>query len=106
GSGIGIVLMSRYGVWGLVSGWIVGSIGALIWMRRLPPRPPLAIAAPRTGLPVFGFFIISVVVRSLDRLAFVHVGATESLGLYSLGLMAPGLILYLPEAAAAGMYPR
>jgi O-antigen/teichoic acid export membrane protein len=85
-------------------------------------RPPLApvglrggglrgglrdgLALAWLGLPVFGFFVASLVLRSVDRLAFVRHAGTEALGLYSIGLMAVGLILYPPEAAATVLYPR
>ncbi|MEK7331240.1 MAG: hypothetical protein AAB113_10605, partial [Candidatus Eisenbacteria bacterium] len=82
-------------------------------MRRGPLRPPLAAGALREGLslarlgfPVFAFFTASLVLRSVDRIAFVRYAGTEGLGQYSLGLMVAGLILYLPEAAATVLYPR
>lgn len=113
GGGLGIALVARFSVWGLLGGWIAGSLVALAWMRAGALRPPLAPGAVRDGLslawlglPVFGYFVASLVLRSVDRLAFVRYAGTEGLGLYSLGLMAVGLILYPPEAAAAVLYPR
>src|SRR5207249_5619198 len=55
---------------------------------------------------MFAYFLISIVLRSLDRIALVHFAGNERLGLYTLGLMTAGLILYLPEAAAAVLFPR
>lgn len=117
GGGLGIALVARFSVWGLLWGWIAGSLAALAWLRAGAVRPPLAPVGPRgglreglglagLGLPVFGYFVASLVLRSVDRLAFVRYAGTEGLGLYSLGLMAVGLILYPPEAAAAVLYPR
>ena len=113
GGGLGLALVSRLGVWGLLWGWLAGSLAALLWMRRGPLRPPLATGALREGLslarlgfPVFAFFTASLVLRSVDRIAFVRYAGTEGLGQYSLGLMVAGLILYLPEAAATVLYPR
>ena len=113
GGGLGVALVARFSVWGLLWGWIVGSLAALVWLRGGPLRPPLVPGGLRNGfslawlgLPVFGFFVGSLVLRSVDRLAFVRYAGTEGLGLYSLGLMAVGLILYLPEAAATVLYPR
>jgi O-antigen/teichoic acid export membrane protein len=113
GGGLGLVLVSRFGVWGLLGGWLVGSLVALVWMRRGPVRPPLAIGGFREGLslarlgfPIFAFFAASLVLRSVDRIAFVRYAGTEGLGQYSLGLMVAGLVLYLPEAAATVLYPR
>jgi O-antigen/teichoic acid export membrane protein len=113
GAGLGLATVSRFGVWGLLWGWLAGSLAALLWMRRGPLRPPLASGAirpgltlARLGLPVFAFYAASLVLRSVDRIAFVRYAGTEGLGQYSLGLMAAGLILYLPEAAATVLYPR
>lgn len=60
----------------------------------------------RLGLPVFGFYAASVLLRSADRLALVRFGDAATLGVYGLGVIAAGLVLYLPEAAAAVLYPR
>jgi O-antigen/teichoic acid export membrane protein len=113
GGGLGIALVGRFGLWGLAAGWLAGSLAALARLRAAAPDVPLAPAGPRTGLtlaaaglPVFGFFLASLVLRSVDRIAFVQRGAAEALGLYSLGLMAAGLVLYLPEAVAGVLYPR
>jgi O-antigen/teichoic acid export membrane protein len=113
GGGLGLALVSRFGVWGLLGGWLAGSLTALVWMRRGPVRPPLGIGAPgeglalaRLGFPIFAFFTASLVLRSVDRIAFVRYVGAEGLGHYSLGLMVAGLVLYLPEAAATVLYPR
>ena len=113
GGGLGLAMVAQWSVWGLMSGWIAGSVAALLWLREGTVRPPLApgrlrdgLALARAGLPVFGFFAASLVLRSVDRIAFVRYAGTQGLGLYSLGLMAVGLILYLPEAAATVLYPR
>jgi O-antigen/teichoic acid export membrane protein len=55
---------------------------------------------------VFAFFALSLLLRSVDRLALVRFGEPAGLGVYSLGLMATGLVLYLPESAAFVLYPR
>ena len=113
GGGLGLALVVPYSAWGLLWGWIAGSLAALAWLRGGTCRPPLVpgrlregLALAWLGLPVFAAFLVSLVLRSVDRMAFVrHVG-TEGLGLYSIGLMAAGMILYLPEAAATVLYPR
>jgi O-antigen/teichoic acid export membrane protein len=103
----------RAGVWGLLWGWLIGGLLALAWLRRSPHRPPLAPAFPaeavalaRAGFPLFAFFSLTLVLRSLDRIALVRFGGNQALGHYSLGLIAAGLVLYLPEAAAAVLFPR
>jgi len=113
GGGLGIALVFRLGIWGLLAGWLAGGVLALAWLRVATPGAPWVPGAWReglrlalTGLPVFGFFAASLVLRSVDRLAFVRYGDREGLGHYSLGLMAAGLVLYVPEAVAAVLYPR
>ncbi|MBI3540238.1 MAG: hypothetical protein HY076_08200, partial [Candidatus Eisenbacteria bacterium] len=94
GGGLGLALVWRSGVWGLLGGWLAGSLAALIVARRGPVRPPLVpgsvadgAALVRTGFPIFGFFTASLVLRSADRIAFVRYAGTAGLGQYSLGLM-------------------
>ena len=113
GGGLGLALVTSFGVWGLLWGWLAGSVVALLWLRRGPVRPPLVPGAlgvgltlSRRGFPIFALFAASLVLRSVDRIAFVRYVGSEGLGQYSIGLMAAGLILYLPEAAAAVLYPR
>lgn len=113
GGGLGLLLVGRAGVWGLLGGWLAGSILALALLWRAAPDTPLAsrqngmgFELARAGLPVFGFFALSVLLRSVDRLALVRFGRPEDLGRYSIALMAAGLVLYLPEAVAAVLYPR
>lgn len=113
GGGLGLLLVLRFGVWGLLWSWLAGGVVALAWMRRIDEAPPLrpaalreGLALARTGFPVFAFFTTSLVLRSLDRMALIRFGGSDSLGHYSIGLMAAGIVLYLPESAAAVLYPR
>ena len=113
GGGLGLALVWRFGIPGLLWGWLAGTIVALAWVRLAAPDVPLRPEAPaegvrlvRGGFVVFAFFAVSLVLRSVDRIALVHFGTPADLGAYSLGLMAAGLVLYVPEAAAAVLYPR
>ena len=113
GGGLGLVLVWQHGIPGLLWGWLAGTLVALAWVRIAAPDVPLRPGAPagglalvRGGFVVFAFFFVSLVLRSVDRLALIHYGAPADLGSYSLGLMAAGLVLYVPEAAAAVLYPR
>jgi O-antigen/teichoic acid export membrane protein len=113
GGGVGIALVRPYGVWGLLGAWLGGTAVACLWLRAAAPDAPLLPAHPRLGLelaragfPIFGFFTTSLVLRSADRLALLRYAGPGELGLYSLGLMAAGLVLYLPEAAATVLFPR
>lgn len=113
GGALGVALVWRWGISGLAAGWLAGTLLGFAWLRRAAPDAPFApgewrvgIALARAGLPVFGFFLTSLALRSADRVALVRFGAPEALGHYSVGLMAAGLVLYLPESAAAVLYPR
>jgi O-antigen/teichoic acid export membrane protein len=112
GGAAGIALVWRFGIGGLIAGWIAGGVVALAMMRRAWPAPlvPGAPARGRAllglGLPVFAYFLASLVMRSVDRMAFLRFGTPESLGLYSLGITTAGLVLYLPESAGSVLYPR
>jgi O-antigen/teichoic acid export membrane protein len=113
GGGLGLALVWRFGIPGLLWGWLAGTLVAVAWARLAAPDVPLRPGAPagglalmRSGFVVFGVFAVSLVLRSVDRLALIHYGTPADLGAYSLGLMAAGLVLYVPEAAAAVLYPR
>jgi O-antigen/teichoic acid export membrane protein len=108
-----MALVLPLGVWGLIGGWAAGQAAALVWMRRagvavpLRPlaRPPLGELLG-AGFVISAFFATALVVRSADRFAFLRYLGNEPLGHYSLGFIAAGLVLYLPEAAGYVLYPR
>lgn len=113
GGGLGLALVWRFGIPGLLWGWLAGTLVALAWARLatrdVPLRPGAlagGLALVRGGSVIFASFAVSLVLRSVDRLALIHYGRPADLGAYSLGLMAAGLVLYVPEAAAAVLYPR
>jgi O-antigen/teichoic acid export membrane protein len=113
GGGLGLALVWRFGIPGLLWGWLAGTLVALAWARLAAPDVPLRPGAPaegarlvRGGFVVFAFFAVSLALRSVDRLALIHYGTPADLGAYSLGLMAVGLVLHVPESAAAVLYPR
>jgi O-antigen/teichoic acid export membrane protein len=113
GGGLGLVLVWRFGLWGLVLGWNAGSLLALLWMRSaasetpfVPANPRVGLTLARAGLPIFGYFAATLVLRSVDRIALLRYGGAEALGLYGLGLTAVGIVLYLPEAVAFVLFPR
>jgi O-antigen/teichoic acid export membrane protein len=113
GGGLGLAAVLRFGIAGLMAGWVLGTLVALAWMRVASPGVPLRPSAPGTGwalaksgFPVFAAFAASVLLRSVDRLALIRYGHPASLGLYAIGVLAAGLVLYLPESAATVLYPR
>jgi O-antigen/teichoic acid export membrane protein len=113
GGGLGIAAVAGAGVWGLLWSWLAGGTCALLWMRRDPRRPPLRPAHPDSGvklaligLPMFAYFALALVIRSFDRIALVRYGGNDALGVYSIGLIVAGMVFYVPEAAAAVLFPR
>src|SRR6185295_8172244 len=113
GGCIGLATVWRTGVWGLLWGWLLGGVAAMTVLRRSTHRPPLSRTVPaqgmplaRAGFPLFAFFLLSLVIRSVDRIALVRCGGNDALGRYSLGLVASGLVLFPPEAVASVLFPR
>jgi O-antigen/teichoic acid export membrane protein len=100
-------------VWGLLLGWNAGALLALLWMwravpeaPRLPGHPGDGLSLVKAGFPIFLYFAATALLRSIDRWALLYSGGEEALGLYGIGLMAFGLALYVPEAAAYVLFPR
>ena len=108
GCALGIAMVTRW-----------GALGAPVGLaRRHPDRPrrdaPRAIPGPRCPrparsrsrtrarrLPIFAYFAITLLLRSADRLALVRFAAPDSArALQVSGIMAAGLVVYVPEAAA------
>ncbi|HVP14917.1 MAG TPA: hypothetical protein VMS88_05200, partial [Terriglobales bacterium] len=113
GGGFGILLVGRFGIPGLLWGWLAGTLLALAWVRHAAADVPFqagdparAVALVRGGFVVFAFMGVSLLLRSVDRLALIHYGSPADLGAYSVGLLAAGLVFYVPEAASAVLYPR
>ena len=114
GTVLGLALIPRYGAWGLLAGWTVGTAAATLVIRLqgrhlVPaiPRPgPDGVNLVRVGLPMFVFGASSQVMRSIDRLIILRFLGTLALGYYSLSVMALGFMLYLPDSIAYVLYPR
>ena len=113
GAVIGIALLPAAGAWGLLWGWSIGTVVALVFVHvqgRHLVGPPVPSADGglmiRAGLPLFGSMAIAFLMRTLDRLIILRYLNTEALGHYSLAVMALGLLLYLPDSVAFVLYPR
>lgn len=113
GGGLGIALVWTYGIRGMLWGWLVGSLAGWIVLARagreipwIPGSPRQGLAVARAGLPMFGFFLATLVLRSVDRLALVHFASPHALGLYSLGLIVSSTLLHVPESVATVLLPR
>jgi len=114
GAALGIALLPFFGAWGLLWGWLGGTVAMLIYARwrghAEVPIVPGAAGDARTlltaGFPMFAFAGLTLLMRSLDRVVILRFLGTEALGFYGLGVMAMGLLLYLPDALSYVLYPR
>ena len=114
GTALGLALIPRFGVWGLLAGWTVGTAAATLLIRLqgrglvpIMPRPgPDGVHLVRVGLPMFVFVASSQVMRTIDRLIILRFLGTLALGYYSLSIMALSFMLYLPDSIAYVLYPR
>ncbi len=110
----GLVLVKTMGVWGLLDGWAIGTLVAILWIRwdarRIAPVMPLVAAESRelvqVGFPLFFFVGSAIVIRNLDRLVILKYLGTRDLGYYGLAGTAFTLMMYLPDSATFVFYPR
>lgn len=114
GGGLGLVLLPFAGLWGLLGGWLAGSLAAAVYTtarsRRSAPLLPAPAADGLTvvqvGFPLFVFMTASLVMRQLDRLIVLRFLGVEMLGYYGLAVMVLSLLLYFPDSVAYVLYPR
>jgi len=114
GAILGLALIPSMGVWGLLTGWVVGTAASTLFVRiigrkvvPLMPRPSFdGLALVRVGFPMFVFMGSALVMRSIDRVIILKFLGTTALGYYSLAVMALTFMLYLPDSIAFVLYPR
>lgn len=114
GALLGLAMIPSFGAWGLLYGWLAGTMVAFAWTRwearRIAPLWPLVssetAALFRIGFPMFFFAGSALIIRSLDRLIILRYLGTRELGYYSLAVTALTLLLYLPDSATFVTYPR
>lgn len=114
GAGLGLAAIPWLGVWGLLWGWLAGSLVGLAYARwRSRGRVPLAPAPSAegrellvVGFPIFLFLGVTFVMRSLDRLMVLRYLGTTQLGYYTLAIMAVTFLLYLSDSVSYVLYPR
>src|SRR5262245_56528724 len=114
GALLGLALVPWVGPWGLLLGWLVGTIASLVYLRvqargLVPVIPRVSSDSTRlvtVGFPMFLFTIASLAMRTVDRLVILKFAGTRELGYYSLGVMAIALMLYLPDSVTYVLYPR
>ena len=110
----GLALLWPMGVWGLLFGWLLGQVGALIYVRTQGAAvAPLSFRPNQgtrrllaRGFPIFLFTASSTVLKSIDRIMILKFLSVEALGYYSIGLMGVSMLLYLPESVGFVLYPR
>lgn len=114
GSAIGIAFLRPLGAWSLLLGWLTGTVAMLAYARwqghREVPIVPVVSSDARillvSGFPMFAYAGLTLLMRSLDRVVILRFLGTEALGYYGLGVMAMGMLLYLPDALGYVLYPR
>jgi O-antigen/teichoic acid export membrane protein len=114
GAMIGLALIPWFGAWGVLWGWVAGTVVSFGWTRwearriapLLPRFGPENLELLRVGFPMYFFLGSTLVMRSLDRLAILRFLGTRELGYYSLAVTALTLLMYLPDSATYVLYPR
>ncbi|MBI1797522.1 MAG: oligosaccharide flippase family protein [Candidatus Eisenbacteria bacterium] len=111
---LGLALIPAFGVWGLLWGWVTGTLlatisamvrgHAVVPLAPVPSRESWALLA--VGFPMFMFTVSSFVMRSIDRVIILRFLGTEALGLYGLGVTALTFLLTLPDAVSYVLYPQ
>jgi O-antigen/teichoic acid export membrane protein len=110
----GLVLLYPLGAWGLLVGWLVGQVVALVYIRiQGAAIAPLSLRPNegtrqllKRGFPIFLFLAATTLLKSIDRIMILKYLSVEALGYYSVGLMGVSMLLYLPESIAYVLYPR
>ena len=114
GGVMGLALTPWLGAWGLLLGWVAGclvSFGFVTIRSRgtaplLPAPASEGLDIVQIGFPMFVFTASTLMMRNIDRLIILRFLGTESLGYYSLSVMALTFILYLPDSISYVMYPQ
>ena len=111
---LGLALIPTFGAWGLLWGWVAGTLAAtatVMW-RGHAVVPLLMAPGPDSnlllavGFPMFIYGLSGFLMRSLDRVIILRFLGTESLGLYALAVTAVTFLLTLPDAVAYVLYPQ
>jgi O-antigen/teichoic acid export membrane protein len=114
GGVLGLAALPFFGAWGLLWGWVVGCVAALVFSsvrsRALAPIEPTpsreSFELVRIGLPMFAFTASTMAMRNLDRIIILRSLGTQDLGYYSLSVMVLTMLLYMPDAVSYVLYPR
>lgn len=110
----GLALLYPMGAWGLLVGWLIGQVVALVYIRvQAAPVAPFSLRPNAgtkqllvRGFPIFLFLAATTLLKSIDRIMILKYLSVEALGYYSVGLMGVSMLLYLPESIAYVLYPR
>ncbi len=111
---LGLALLPWMKAWGLLFGWMVGCLVALIFssvrsrtFAPLVPRPAAeSIDLVQIGFPMYVYLASTIVMRNLDRLIILRYLSTDALGYYSLSVMALAFLLYVPDSVSYVLYPQ
>ena len=106
------VLFGRTGaVVALTLATVVTSIGAIVWARRRLPRPRSTEEgqlrrAISFGIKGYGANALQLVNYQLDLFILAAVASAAAVGHYALAASATTLLMLLPRALSAVLYPR
>jgi O-antigen/teichoic acid export membrane protein len=114
GTILGLSTIPWLGAWGLLWGWVAGTLAGLTYALSqgrgqipLVPGPSRdSLLLLRIGVPMYVYLASSLVMRSLDRIIILRFLGTEKLGYYSLAIMAMSFLLYLPDSLTYVLYPH
>ncbi len=114
GVALGLSLIPAFGKWGLLWGWVAGTLvatatamwrgHAVVPLLLTPSRDSLRLLA--VGFPMFMSSLSGFLMRSLDRVIILRFLGTEPLGLYALAVTAMTFLLTLPDAVSYVLYPE
>ena len=114
GVALGLALIPTIGAWGLLWGWVAGTLvatatamwrgHAVVPLSAAPSRESMHLIA--VGLPMFMYGLSGFLMRSLDRVIILRFLGTQPLGLYALAVSAVTFLLTLPDAVAYVLYPQ
>jgi len=111
---LGLALVPSLGKWGLLWGWVAGTVVATavaMWRGhgvvplRMAPSPDSRLLLA-VGFPMCMYSLAGSLMRSLDRVIILRFLGTEPLGLYALAVTAVTFLLTLPDAVGYVLYPQ
>jgi O-antigen/teichoic acid export membrane protein len=108
-----IILVFFFGLYGIYAAMLISYITVILFLEAKQPirvrrgfDPVVFRAAIQTGLPIMLFSVITMVIRSLDRILVSWFLGLEQLGYYAISTMAAEFLMQIPGSAREVMEPR